>query len=77
MVPYYDVRLKQRRVEILVRSNAFRGHELNLVDMERTRAVIREEEPDVIICPLNLLGLRIIPAGAVADSRGIPILSLR
>jgi UDP-glucuronate 4-epimerase len=58
MVPYYDVRLKQRRVEILARSNAFRGHEVNLVDMERTRAVILEEEPDVIIHLAAQAGVR-------------------
>lgn len=58
MVPYYDVRLKQRRVEILARSNAFRGHEVNLVDMERTRAVILDEEPDVIIHLAAQAGVR-------------------
>ncbi len=58
MVPYYDVRLKERRVEILARSNAFRGHEVNLVDMERTRAVILEEEPDVIVHLAAQAGVR-------------------
>lgn len=58
MVPYYDVRLKQRRVEILARSNAFRGHEINLVDMERTREVILAEEPDVIIHLAAQAGVR-------------------
>ncbi len=58
MVPYYDVRLKERRVEILARSNAFRGHEVNLVDMERTRAVILAEEPDVIIHLAAQAGVR-------------------
>lgn len=58
MVPYYDVRLKQRRVEILARSNAFRGHEVNLVDMERTRAVILEDEPDVIVHLAAQAGVR-------------------
>jgi UDP-glucuronate 4-epimerase len=58
MVPYYDVRLKERRVEILTRSNAFRGHEVNLVDMERTRAVILEEEPEIIIHLAAQAGVR-------------------
>jgi UDP-glucuronate 4-epimerase len=58
MVPYYDVRLKQRRVEILARSNAFRGHEVNLVDVDRTRAVILEEEPDVIVHLAAQAGVR-------------------
>jgi UDP-glucuronate 4-epimerase len=58
MVPYYDVRLKQRRVEILARSNAFRGHEINLVDMDRTRAAIHEEDPDVIIHLAAQAGVR-------------------
>lgn len=58
MVPYYDVRLKQRRVEILARSNAFRGHEINLVDMDRTRAAILEEDPDVIIHLAAQAGVR-------------------
>jgi UDP-glucuronate 4-epimerase len=58
MVPYYDVRLKERRVEILARSNAFRGHEVNLVDMERTRAVILDEEPDVIVHLAAQAGVR-------------------
>jgi len=58
MVPYYDVRLKERRVEMLARSNAFRGHEVNLVDMQRTRAVIEAEAPDVIIHLAAQAGVR-------------------
>lgn len=58
MVPYYDVRLKERRVEILARSNAFRGHEVNLVDMERTRAVFEADEPDVIVHLAAQAGVR-------------------
>ena len=58
MVPYYDVRLKERRHAILGQSNAFRPHILNLADMAATTAVMEAERPDIIVHLAAQAGVR-------------------
>jgi UDP-glucuronate 4-epimerase len=58
MVPYYDVELKRNRHRLLERSNAFRAHILDITDIERTRAVIVEEAPEIIVHLAAQAGVR-------------------
>lgn len=58
MVPYYDVRLKERRHAMLGTSNAFRAHIVDLADMASTSRVLEEERPEVIIHLAAQAGVR-------------------
>lgn len=58
MVPYYDVRLKERRHALLARSNAFRAHIVDIADMPKIRAVLEEEAPDVVVHLAAQAGVR-------------------
>ncbi len=46
--PYYDVRLKQARTEILEKSTTFHFYKLNLEDYEGLERVFKEHEPEVV-----------------------------
>lgn len=41
---YYDPRLKEARLDVLLRSGSFRFHRLDLADTEATRALFAEQE---------------------------------
>jgi len=58
MVPYYDVRLKERRHEMLSVSNRFRAHLADLTDMTATSRVLEEERPEIIIHLAAQAGVR-------------------
>ena len=58
MVPYYDVRLKERRHAMLGRTNGFRAHIVDISDMTAIRGVIEEERPEVIIHLAAQAGVR-------------------
>ncbi|MGG5812203.1 NAD-dependent epimerase/dehydratase family protein [Falsiroseomonas sp. CW058] len=58
MVPYYDVRLKQRRHAMLAESAAFRAHVLDLADMAATDAAVERERPEVVIHLAAQAGVR-------------------
>jgi UDP-glucuronate 4-epimerase len=58
MVPYYDVRLKERRHAMLGRSNGFRAHIVDISDMTAIRGVIEEERPEVIVHLAAQAGVR-------------------
>ena len=58
MVPYYDVKLKQRRHAILGESSGFRPYVLNLADMAATTAAMEAERPDVIVHLAAQAGVR-------------------
>lgn len=58
MTSYYDVNLKRERNAILARSNAFRGHEFLLEDMERLSEVAAADKPEIIIHLAAQAGVR-------------------
>lgn len=58
MTPYYDVRLKERRHEILAGSNSFTAHIAMLEDMERVAAIAHAAQPDMIIHLAAQAGVR-------------------
>jgi UDP-glucuronate 4-epimerase len=58
MVPYYDVRLKERRHDMLGQSNAFRPHIADIADMAALRGVVEEEQPEVIVHLAAQAGVR-------------------
>ncbi len=58
MVPYYDLRLKERRHAILASHGGFRAHLLDLADMAATMRVVEEERPEVIIHLAAQAGVR-------------------
>jgi len=58
MVPYYDVRLKERRHALLGRTNGFRAHVVDISDMTAIRGVIEEELPEVIVHLAAQAGVR-------------------
>lgn len=58
MVPYYDVRLKERRHALLARSNAFRPYIVDIADMPKIRAVLEQEAPDVVVHLAAQAGVR-------------------
>jgi UDP-glucuronate 4-epimerase len=58
MTSYYDVTLKRERNAILSRSNAFRGHEIMLEDMERLRGIAESDKPEIIIHLAAQAGVR-------------------
>lgn len=58
MVPYYDVRLKERRHALLRQSNRFRAHLVDIADMAAIRAVVEDEAPEVIVHLAAQAGVR-------------------
>ena len=58
MTPYYDVRLKQARHAVLVRSNGFRAVEGLLEDAELLARAVEDQKPDVIIHLAAQAGVR-------------------
>ncbi len=58
MVPYYDVRLKERRHALLGSSNAFRAHRVDLAEMTPTARVVEEERPEVVVHLAAQAGVR-------------------
>lgn len=58
MTDYYDVRLKQRRHEMLRQSEHFSAHEGMLEDFETLRTLTRAEQPDVIVHLAAQAGVR-------------------
>jgi len=58
MTPYYDVRLKRRRHEILARSNGFRAHEVMLEDRDALARAAEDCRPDIIIHLAAQAGVR-------------------
>lgn len=58
MTPYYDVRLKQQRHEILKRSNAFTAHIGMLEDKEALQRAFAEANPDIVVHLAAQAGVR-------------------
>jgi UDP-glucuronate 4-epimerase len=58
MTPYYDVHLKEKRHEILGRSNRFRPHIAMLEDYAALSAAVEAAKPDVIIHLAAQAGVR-------------------
>jgi UDP-glucuronate 4-epimerase len=58
MTPYYDVRLKERRLAMLHRSNAFASHTAMLEDAEAIRDAFVRSAPDVVIHLAAQAGVR-------------------
>lgn len=58
MVPYYDVRLKEKRHEILGRSTDFAANIVDVADMAALKAVMAEEKPDAVVHLAAQAGVR-------------------
>lgn len=58
MVPYYDLRLKERRHAMLEDSGAFRAFRLDLADAAATLRLVAEARPDVVIHLAAQAGVR-------------------
>ena len=58
MVPYYDVRLKERRHAILGEEPGFTPHVFDLRDMAKVGALIEGEAPDIVVHLAAQAGVR-------------------
>ncbi|MXP11188.1 NAD-dependent epimerase/dehydratase family protein [Altererythrobacter halimionae] len=58
MTDYYDVRLKQRRHQMLKQSEHFSAHEGMLEDFDKLHALMLAEKPDVIVHLAAQAGVR-------------------
>jgi UDP-glucuronate 4-epimerase len=58
MVPYYDVRLKEKRHAMLGESDRFRPHAVDIADMAATARVLEAEQPEAIIHLAAQAGVR-------------------
>jgi UDP-glucuronate 4-epimerase len=58
MTPYYDVRLKEARHQILGRTNAFAAHTVMLEDEATLNAAVEAARPDVIVHLAAQAGVR-------------------
>jgi UDP-glucuronate 4-epimerase len=58
LTPYYDVKLKKARNEILARSNHFTGHVAMLEDEKRLAMIFEAAKPDVVIHLAAQAGVR-------------------
>jgi UDP-glucuronate 4-epimerase len=58
MTPYYDVRLKEERHQILAKSNRFRAHIAMLEDYSALSTAVEAAKPDVIIHLAAQAGVR-------------------
>jgi UDP-glucuronate 4-epimerase len=56
--PYYDVRIKQRRNEILLKDKNFVFFEQDLADFEKLDQVVKKEKPKVIVHLAAQAGVR-------------------
>jgi UDP-glucuronate 4-epimerase len=58
MTPYYDPELKQRRLDLLMRTNGFRNTIAHLEDNAALTAAYREAAPDVVVHLAAQAGVR-------------------
>lgn len=58
LTPYYDVKLKEKRHEILSQSNRFTAHVTMLADEQRLAVIAEAAEPDVIVHLAAQAGVR-------------------
>ena len=58
MTPYYDVRLKERRCEILAQTNGFRFHQGMLEDKSALMTAVEDCQPEVIVHLAAQAGVR-------------------
>jgi len=58
LTPYYDVKLKEKRHEILSQSNRFTAHVTMLADEKRLAAIAEAAQPDVIVHLAAQAGVR-------------------
>lgn len=58
MTAYYDLRLKQDRLEVLGRTNGFRQHTGMLEDFEALRAAYESAQPDLVVHLAAQAGVR-------------------
>ena len=58
MTDYYDVRIKQRRHQMLLQNASFSAHEGMLEDFDRLHALAMAERPDVIVHLAAQAGVR-------------------
>jgi UDP-glucuronate 4-epimerase len=58
LTPYYDVRLKQKRHELLTQSNRFTAHVAMLEDAARLKAIVEAARPEVIFHLAAQAGVR-------------------
>ena len=58
MTPYYDVRLKEARVEMLRQTNGFRAHFGMLEEIDKLAAAVEDCQPEIIIHLAAQAGVR-------------------
>lgn len=58
MTDYYDVRIKERRHQMLLQNQHFSAHEGMLEDMDKLRSLAMAEKPDVIVHLAAQAGVR-------------------
>lgn len=58
MTPYYDVRLKENRVALLERHNAFQNHRCMLEDQASLAGIFREARPELVVHLAAQAGVR-------------------
>ena len=58
MTPYYDVRLKENRVALLERHNAFQNHRCMLEDEASLARIFREARPELVVHLAAQAGVR-------------------
>ncbi len=58
MTPYYDVRLKEKRVALLEGHNAFQAHRCMLEDWASLAGIFREARPDLVVHLAAQAGVR-------------------
>jgi len=58
MTPYYDIKLKRARHDLLARSNAFKGHVVMLEDNSALRGIVEDDRPEMIVHLAAQAGVR-------------------
>src|SRR6478736_2977205 len=58
VTPYYDVTLKEKRLEILAETGRFHRHDVMLEDMDAMTRVWREARPDIVFHLAAQAGVR-------------------
>ena len=58
LTDYYDVRLKERRHQMLLQHEHFRAHVGMLEDFEKLQSLVADEEPDIIVHLAAQAGVR-------------------
>lgn len=56
--PYYDVRLKEARLEILKKSPSFRFEKFDIADREKMSSIFKSEKPEIVIHLAAQAGVR-------------------